>query len=41
MSMYNDQIRDILNKTGGKTIRGLGRTFRNMESHDGEGKISV
>ena len=32
-------LRDQLNARGAKTIRGLGRVFRNIDSYDGNRKI--
>ena len=34
-----DKVREQIKARGAKTIRGLGRTFRNFDSFDGNKKI--
>ena len=39
MSAVLDKVRSQIQARGAKTIRGLGRTFRNFDSFDGNHKI--
>ena len=36
-----NRLREALNKRGSKTIRGLGRTFRALDSYDGNRKVDA
>ena len=39
MSVVLERVREQIKARGAKTIRGLGRTFRNFDSFDGNHKI--